>query len=263
MFYYGRYIEKLKIMFLKEFKKRYKKIKSNQKFSEFYSIYFSSHVSCFLTAIFSFTRISPNQITIAMIFFGIIGSLIVATGSHISIFIGSLFMIFLNILDASDGELARFQNRTSLLGDYLDRYGHYVTNSLFFLGIGIALYKISGSILFLYLAILIEISYTGDELLRDLLITCGLQKQQSNRKDLKFKTKIIINKNLKIFNIFLKVTSTNLGFFHLTFIISIVDYLLLNSMFFMYYYFIFFSIITFAKFLIRIKLIKNYVESKN
>mgnify|MGYP005679142561 CR=1 FL=1 len=199
-----------------------------------------------------------------MIISGLIGSLILLTGDIISLIIGSIFFIFLNILDTTDGELARFKKNTSVKGDYLDRIGHYVTNSMFFLCTGLGLFIITDSVFILYISILLEISYTADELLRDLLITCKVESEGA-RKPSKKRTKIY-NKFLenKFFHKIFFATSTNLAFFHIIFITSILDYFIFFNALTTYYYFIYFTLFTCLKLILRIRIIYiQYFKSIN
>lgn len=246
------------IMLISNYLSRARDIKAQQNFNEFYTRYFSRHLSCYLTSFFSFTVISPNIVTLLMIFSGILGSLITLFSSLNMIIVGSLFMVLLNILDASDGELARYKNQTSNNGDYLDRIGHYITNSLYFLCIGISIFIITDNVIYIYIAILLEVSYTLDELLRDLLVTCGVVNDKiKSRKIIKKETKIHIFKKNKYINNLLIIFFSNLGFFHLSLILGVLDKYFFSNLYFLKIYFILFSVLTFLKLLVRVFLIQK------
>lgn len=243
---------------------RVKEIRKAQNFKEAYSHYFSRHFSFIITASLSYTSITPHQITISMIPIGIIGFGFLCFGTPSSFLIGGLLFTLLNIADAVDGELARYKNVTSIAGDYLDRVAHYFTNSLAILGTGIGLFIQYDLTWILIFACLIEVVYTFDEVARDLLVTCGLQSiesQGSNRKELKSISKIKIPTKIKKI---LELTATNLAFFHLLVVFSLLDILFVlhfkyspNEVFFVANFALFFSVATIAKALVRTRKIHN------
>lgn len=214
-------------------------IKSRQNFSEFYSRHFSGKISPYLAAACVNTPITPNHLTLAMIPAGVIGALLCSTGTLWGFFFGGLFLISLNILDASDGELARFTNTTSLFGDYLDRVAHYITNSAAMIGVGIGLYFYTGMGVLLLVMLVLEISVLFDEVARDLLLACGIDKKESEtdtRKQRKVETRLSAPKWL---HLIWRVTFSGMGFFHLVPIIAIVSMFLPNLGLFVAYYLLF------------------------
>ena len=245
------------------FVKRLKKIRRSQSFNEIYTNIFSRHFSFVLTTFLSYTSISPNQVTIWMFASGIAGSALIFTGDIHNLAYGSLFFVLLNILDASDGELARFKGMVTKGGDYLDRLAHYFTNSLFILSLSFFLYRIFDDLIpILLFGFFIELIYTLDEISRDLIITCDLEAEKEQRKSLKSKTKIQIPNFLEIF---LLISGTNLALFHLTFVLSLCEIYLLNtfnnynSPLILISYFLYFGFITLIKFTLRIsKINKTY-----
>jgi len=202
---------------------RAKEIRQNQNFKEIYSTYLSRHFSFIVTASLTYTSVTPNQVTVSMIVFGLIGFGFLSIGSPYGFLLGGIFFALLNIADAVDGELARYKKITTIGGDYLDRVAHYFTNSLSILGVGIGLFQQYNQLWILLFACLVEVVYTFDEIARDLLVTCGLQSidsDSSNRKELKSVSKIQLPKKAKIM---LQLTATNLAFFHLLIIFSMLD----------------------------------------
>src|SRR5690348_10759635 len=58
--------------------------------------------------------------------------------------VGAVLLIQLQILlDCCDGELARWRRQYSMLGIYLDRLGHYVTETLFPVALGIRAHSVT------------------------------------------------------------------------------------------------------------------------
>ena len=241
--------------------KRAAEIRKAQAFKELYSRYFSRHFSFIITALLTYTPITPNQVTISMVAFGWLGAALMCFGEPLGFLLGGLSLAMLNIADAVDGELARYKGLTSTGGDYLDRVAHYVTNSGAILGSGVGLYLQYDQLFILLIACLIEIIYTFDEVSRDLLVTCGLQKEEGNRKELKGTTKIAVPSKFKLF---LEITSTNLAFFHLLALFGLLDWIAvevygrdLTDIGFVLSYCLFFASMSVLKASIRITKIKK------
>lgn len=228
-------------------------VRSAQNFKEFYSHYFSRHLSVLITAALSYTRISPNIVTLSMIFWGLLGAALISQGTPFWYFLGGVSLMMLNVADAVDGELARYLKKTSTTGDYLDRVAHYITNSAVILGMGIGLFFQYDSIVPLIAAVVVEIVYTFDQVARDLLITCGVtQVPDGDRKKAKMQTRILIASPLRLR--LAQMIGTNMAFFHLTAFFGLIDWMLvsvniltLNELGFTAGYFCFFGLITFAK----------------
>jgi phosphatidylglycerophosphate synthase len=83
------------------------------------------------------TRLTPNQVTGAMIVVGALAAALL-TVPGVAPAVGVVMLIQLQILlDCSDGELARWREQYSPAGIYLDRFGHYLTETLLPIGLGI------------------------------------------------------------------------------------------------------------------------------
>ncbi|MGI8622882.1 MAG: CDP-alcohol phosphatidyltransferase family protein [Solirubrobacteraceae bacterium] len=94
-------------------------------------------VSPFLTRRLIGTRLTPNAVTWLMIAVGVAAAVLVALDG-IAAATGAVVLIQLQILlDCSDGELARWRRQFSPVGIYLDRFGHYLTETLFPIALGI------------------------------------------------------------------------------------------------------------------------------
>lgn len=88
--------------------------------------------SIYLTRLFLATNVTANQVSVSMIIVGVISGIVVAFGY---IWAG-LALIYLNLLlDAVDGEIARYRKVYSLQGIYLDFVNHLVVFGAFFLGL--------------------------------------------------------------------------------------------------------------------------------
>ncbi|UGS36185.1 CDP-alcohol phosphatidyltransferase family protein [Capillimicrobium parvum] len=94
-------------------------------------------LSPYLTRLLLRTPITPNGVTWLMILSGIAAA---AALTLPGIWPAALAVVLIQLqllLDCSDGELARWTERKSPAGIYLDRLGHYVTEALLPVGLGI------------------------------------------------------------------------------------------------------------------------------
>jgi phosphatidylglycerophosphate synthase len=83
------------------------------------------------------TRVTPNAVTWMMIAAGVAAAVLMAIDSVVAA-VGVVALIQLQILlDCSDGELARWRRQFSPVGIYLDRFAHYLTETLFPIALGI------------------------------------------------------------------------------------------------------------------------------
>jgi len=100
----------------------------------------SRKISVYFTWIFLNASLSPNNVTLIAFFFGFLSFVFFLSGNYFC----SLFAIFFYqlhvIFDACDGEVARYKNKSSLKGVYLDLIGHVIINPLIILGIAIGAY---------------------------------------------------------------------------------------------------------------------------
>lgn len=84
------------------------------------------NISIHVTWALLHTSVTPNQVTAASLVVAIVGLVLVAIPGAPAI-TGCILVLTYHLLDRVDGELARYQNRYSLLGVYLDNAGHYLT----------------------------------------------------------------------------------------------------------------------------------------
>ena len=113
-------------------------------------IFFTKKYSKYFTALCYFLRISPNNLTLSMFLFGIIGGYLFTRGTPSAIQIGALSFLVLNLCDTSDGELARLVNKTSEAGEKLDKLVHLFTNPFMIVCLGICLWMLTNSTAWLY-----------------------------------------------------------------------------------------------------------------
>jgi CDP-alcohol phosphatidyltransferase len=84
----------------------------------------------------SFTPVTPNQVTFLSAIVGIVGGWAMWQGSNYWMAIGAWLYLLSNVLDCTDGQLARMTKRFSRYGRILDGAADYVVGIATFAGIG-------------------------------------------------------------------------------------------------------------------------------
>jgi phosphatidylglycerophosphate synthase len=72
------------------------------------------------------TRVTPNQLTLVSVVFGVSAAVLIALGTPFSPIAGGVCLFFSMVFDCSDGQLARARGGGSLSGRILDGYADYV-----------------------------------------------------------------------------------------------------------------------------------------
>src|SRR3989344_715181 len=98
-------------------------------------------VSIYITKPLLYTKITPNDVTWLMLIVGIVAAEFYAIGGYFYSLIGLFLHHFSFILDAVDGEVARFTKKSSTRGVYLDLMAHIILNPLLIMGIAIGVYR--------------------------------------------------------------------------------------------------------------------------
>jgi phosphatidylglycerophosphate synthase len=83
------------------------------------------------------TRLTPNAVTWLMILVGVAAAVMLAIPGVLTALAAVLLINLQVLLDCSDGELARWRRQYTPLGIYLDRLGHYLTETLIPIALGI------------------------------------------------------------------------------------------------------------------------------
>lgn len=94
--------------------------------------------SPYLTRLLVRTPITPNGVTWLMILVGIAAGAVLATGDTVWPALAAFVLIQGQILlDCCDGEVARWRGVSSPVGVYLDRIGHWLTETALPIGLGV------------------------------------------------------------------------------------------------------------------------------
>jgi phosphatidylglycerophosphate synthase len=83
------------------------------------------------------TGVSPNTVTWAMILVGVLAAAVLTLPGVLAAAVAALLIQCQILLDCTDGEIARWRKQFSVAGVYLDRFGHYFTETLLPIALGI------------------------------------------------------------------------------------------------------------------------------
>lgn len=95
------------------------------------------HLSIHVTRRLLPTGITANGVTGLMIGCGLLGAAALLVSGVVGAFVAMLAMQLQILFDCSDGEVARWRQRFSPAGIWLDRVGHYVTESAIPIALGL------------------------------------------------------------------------------------------------------------------------------
>lgn len=90
----------------------------------------------FVKLIYS-TNLTPNQLTLASMVFGIFAGVAFVFYTTTSLLIAALLILVYDVLDCSDGQLARLKHNGTHLGRILDGFADYIVSIAVYVGIGI------------------------------------------------------------------------------------------------------------------------------
>tara|TARA_Y100000310_G_scaffold267407_1_gene279386 strand:+ start:8227 stop:9096 length:870 start_codon:yes stop_codon:yes gene_type:complete len=176
----------------------YKEIKAKQG-KNLKSIYYNIYrrFSTPFTYVFVKLGFSPSAVSILNLFPALIGYFFLATGNYFLMGIGLLFFILYKIWDCSDGEVARIQNPKAMdpkhkkvEGMYFDAVAHFIEPIFFGAGLGVGLYKLYNTEMYItfgiFLAVIFTLEYALRELVRSYFRKGIIEKKIKLKKELKY-----------------------------------------------------------------------------
>lgn len=116
----------------------------------FMARFFDRRLSQMISRKLAHTRIAPNTITVLGVAIGLGGAFLLSRPGYWAQLIGSLLFLFCVVVDGVDGEVARLALKESIFGHYLDIITDNLVHVAIFIGIGIGLYRQTGSTLYLH-----------------------------------------------------------------------------------------------------------------
>ncbi|MBL8007292.1 MAG: CDP-alcohol phosphatidyltransferase family protein [Ignavibacteria bacterium] len=97
------------------------------------------------------TNITPNQISIVALMFGILSGILYGFGTYNFFIYASASFFICNTLDCMDGQLARLKKNGTKIGRIIDGFIDYITSISVFLGLGIAMSHITDNLTYSWL----------------------------------------------------------------------------------------------------------------
>ena len=91
------------------------------------------------------TKVTPNQLTFAALVAGVTAGIVFAFGTREAFMAGSLLYFLFNVLDCSDGQLARLKRNGTPAGRIVDGAADYIAGFAVFLGIGFGFMHVYGN----------------------------------------------------------------------------------------------------------------------
>ena len=170
-----------------------KKCSSKSLIDDWFTEKISRNISIYFTKLWLLLGMSANQVTTFIVIFGILSSILLFTGNLYLMLIGILALIFNFILDASDGEVARYNKTKSLLGGHIDQIQHHLLPRLYFFGIGFSVFlntEMLSVLIFGLLCVIFSVSIVMDTLCWE-LVRVGLEDIQRKKRWNINSTKII------------------------------------------------------------------------
>lgn len=190
---------------------------------------------------------TANQVTLLWGFLGVAGIIFLGIGNYYLMILGAFLMAFAVFLDDVDGAIARLRNERSKTGIYLDTANHIVHFPLFFLALGIGLFRMNNEIFLLYLGLFVSYLYVLNSSLKDNLYKTFFNESAKIRKKIQKKKSYsewqdIVDKREKTFRARFKFGFYNAVKFNSSLVILIFIAILNLTRFYLYFYAIFFSI---------------------
>lgn len=108
---------------------------------EAYAHYVLQKVSIYITWLLLKTPIKPNQISVVGLLTGLAAIVCLAQGQGAFLLLGVFLAQLMMVLDAVDGEVARYRKITSLEGHFLDAVGYQLITGLLFIGVTLGVHQ--------------------------------------------------------------------------------------------------------------------------
>jgi phosphatidylglycerophosphate synthase len=128
--------------------KQYKASLKSVEVEEVVELFFYRPLAFFLVKSIYNTNLTPNQLTLAGLVFGVAGGIILAGGYPGSMFWAAVLFIVFNVLDCSDGQLARLKRNGTPMGRILDGIADYLVSASAYFGMGFGFANSSSTPLF-------------------------------------------------------------------------------------------------------------------
>ena len=223
--------------------------------SEFYSRTISMKISHYVSSFCINNHISANAVTSMMLISGLFSAILLLQDSIILQIIGAMSLFIVNIFDTADGEVARFNKKTSIIGIYYDKVFQVIVDILIFLVILYNQYRYFDDFLYTIPLIIIILFYFVDNYSKEVF---SFLKEGNNIENAK-ETKLQISFNQKSkLQFFAHITSSNTAFFHLYWIFLLLDVVFFENFILQFLYLLYYMFLEIIRVINRQKkIIKN------
>jgi len=127
---------------------------------------FYRRFSIYFTWLFLHTPLSANQITALNFFLALIGGFLISLGNYWLALVAVLILYLINVLDHVDGEVSRYRKSSSRKGGEFDGLVDVLIHPVFFIGLSLASFNLSGNPVFFVLGSVIILFYLANKLLK-------------------------------------------------------------------------------------------------
>jgi hypothetical protein len=117
---------------------------------EILDLYFFRPLSFLFVKLIYPTNITPNQISVFSMLFGILAGVMFGFGQPFFLIMAGIALLVSNVLDCADGQLARLKKNGTGIGRIIDGFIDYVTGFSVFAGIGIGMSLMSDNYLYIW-----------------------------------------------------------------------------------------------------------------
>ena len=104
-----------------------------------------------IAVLLSKTPITPNQVSFISIMSSVIAGIFFSLGEWKHLAIGCLFLQLTFLMDHVDGNLARYANKSSAFGNWVDEISNKLHKFFFVIGLSIGVFRLTNNYLYLVL----------------------------------------------------------------------------------------------------------------
>ena len=122
---------------------------------ELFDLFFYRPLAFIFVKIIYSTNLTPNQITTLALIIGMIGGIVISFNTYSYLVIAAILLIIYDVLDCSDGQLARLKKNGTPAGRILDGVADYLVTISVYLGIGFGFANDSNNPLFYWVLLVL------------------------------------------------------------------------------------------------------------
>ncbi len=114
----------------------YKKSLKHVEIEELLDLYFFRILGYGFVKLIARTNVTPNQVTYLGMAFGVLSGYFFSIGTEEALMTAAILLLFANVMDCADGQLARLKKNGSQLGSMIDGLFDYIVGAASIFGIG-------------------------------------------------------------------------------------------------------------------------------